>query len=82
MCEFYIAFALEPVLTVTHKGHNINELALFDPNTKWKQNELPTTNFNLNHVATVIDTVNKTVKLFPFQDFLDIEFEDVLDSDT
>ena len=92
--QFHITFALEPTLTVRQRRHNANELALFDPRTKWSGNELPT--HNLNHVqidfssskhVKVTDDCAKfrvdpcTAKLSPFQDVEDIELEDICDDD-
>ena len=75
MTKLYVTIVLEPTLIATQKRHNTNELVLFPPNTKWKGNELSTN--CLNCVA-----VNNTVKLSLFQDFLNIEFENILDCDT
>ena len=35
VCEFRITFAIEPPLSTRQRRHNANELALFDPQTKW-----------------------------------------------
>ena len=40
--QFHITFAIEPALNARQRRHNVNELALFDPRTKWTGNELPT----------------------------------------
>ena len=40
-----------------HKQLNTNEVALFAPNTKWKGNELPSNDLNLNCVALYIDGI-------------------------
>ena len=40
--KFHITFAVEPILTKKQQRHNANELALFDPRTKWTGNGLPT----------------------------------------
>ena len=92
--EFHITFAVEPPLSARQKRHNANELAMFDPRTKWTGNELPTN--DLNHVnadfsssnrVTVIDDRTQsrvdpdTAKLSPFRDVEDIEFEDICDDD-
>ena len=90
--QFHITFALEPSLTARQQRHNANELALFDPQTKWSGNELPTNDLNRvqadfsssKHV-TVTDNRAKfrvdpcTAKLSPFQDVEDIELEDICD---
>ena len=38
VCEFHITFAIEPPLNAKQRYHNANELALFDPQIKWKGN--------------------------------------------
>ena len=76
------------------RRHNANELALFDPKTKWTGNELPTNGLNRVHAnfsstkrITVTDHRAQsrvdpdTVKLSLFQDVKDIEFEDICDDD-
>ena len=92
MNEFHITFAIEPSLTKKQQHHNANELALFDPRTKWKGNELPTNDLNLvnadfssGNCITVTDNRAQfqvdqdTTKLSPFQDVADVEFKDVCD---
>ena len=90
----HITFAVEPPLSAKQQGHNANELALFDPRTKWSGNELPT--HNLNCVAAAFNSSNRvtvtddraqsrvdpdTAKLSPFQDVEDIDFGDICDED-
>ena len=36
--QFHITFAVEPALNARQRRHNANELALFDPWTKWTGN--------------------------------------------
>ena len=92
--KFHITFAVEPALNARQQGHNANELALFDPWTKWTGNELPTndlhrvqTDFSSDNRITVTDHRAKsrvdpgTAKLSPFQDVEDIDFEDICDDD-
>jgi len=94
VCEFHIMFAIEPTLTANQRRHNANELALFDLQTKWKGNELPTNDlnrvnadFSSSNRITVTDDcaqsrVNRdTAKFSPFQDVEDIDFEDMCDDD-
>ena len=94
VCQFHIAFAIEPGLNARQRLHNANELALFDPRTKWTGNELPTNNLNhihadFNSTKRIIVTAHyaqsrvdpSTVKLSPFHDVEDIEFEDIYDDD-
>ena len=94
MCQFHITFAIEPALNARQRRHNANELALFDPRTKWTGNELPTNDLGRVHAKfssskgiTVTDHCAQsrvdpnTVKLSPFQDLEDTEFEDVCDDD-
>ena len=92
--QYHITFAVEPPLSARQKRHNANELALFDPQTKWSGNELPTN--DLNRVAADFTSSNRvtvtddraqfrvdpdTAKLSPFQDVEDIDFGDVCDDD-
>ena len=94
MCEFHITFAIEPPLNAKQRHHNTNELALVDPWTKWKGNELPTN--NLNRVHADFSSSNRitatdhraqsrvdpdTAKLSPFQDVEDIAFKVICDND-
>ena len=92
--QFHITFAIEPPLSARQKRHNANELALFDPQTKWSGNELPTNDLNRvaadftssNRVTVTDDRAQSRVdpdsaKLSPFQDVEDIEFEDICDDD-
>ena len=92
--QFHITFAVEPTLTARQRRHNTNELALFDPRTKWSGNELPIndlhrvqTDFSSDNRITVTDHRAKsrvdpgTSKLSPFQDIEDIDFEDICDDD-
>ena len=94
MLQFHITFAVEPPLSARQKRHNANELALFDPQKKWKGNELPTNDLNRvnadfsssNRVTVTDDRAQPrvdpgTAKLSPFQDVEDIEFEDIYDDD-
>ena len=94
VCEFHITFAIEPTLTAKQQHHDENELALFDPQTKWKGNELPkndlncvNTDFSSSNHITVTDNhaqsrVNPhTTKFSLFQDVEAIEFEDMCDDD-
>ena len=94
MSKFHITFSIEPSLTKKQQRHNVNELALFDPYTKWKVNGLPTNDLNSVHAdfssdnrITVTDNCAQsqadpdTVKLSPFQDVEVIEFEDMCDDD-
>ena len=46
VCEFHTTFSIEPTLTAKQRGHNANELSLFDPWMKWKGNELSTNDLN------------------------------------
>ena len=48
MTQFHITFAIEPGLNAKQRRHNANELALFDPRTKCKGNELPTNDLDLD----------------------------------
>ena len=95
MCEFHTTFPIEPPLTAKQRRPNANELALSDPQTKWKGNELPTNDLNRvnadfsssnritvtdNHAQSWVDP--DTAKLSLFQDVEDIEFEDICDDDT
>ena len=95
MCEFHITFAIEPPLNAKQRCHNVNNLSLFDPRTKWTENELPTNDLNCVHAdfsssnrITVTDHCAQscvdpdTVKLSLFQDVEDIEFEDICDDDS
>lgn len=75
--EFHITFALESHLIATQKRHYKNEFVLFAPSNKWRGNELLTNGFN-----SCVCVESNTVKLSPFQDALDMEFEDVFNSDT
>ena len=92
--QFHITFVLEPTLTAQQRRHNANELALFNPWTKWSGNEFPThdlncvqTDFSSSKRITVTDDCAKfrvdpcTAKLSPFQDVEDIELEDICDDD-
>ena len=94
VCEFHITFAIEPTLTAKQRCHNANELALFDPQTKWKGNELPTNDLNrvnydfgssnpitVTHHNTQSRVDPDTAKFSSFQDAEDIEFEDMCDND-
>ena len=45
-------FVVEPALTAKQKKHNANELALFEPNTKWSGNELPTNDLHVAKLST------------------------------
>ena len=90
--QFHITFAVEPPLSARQKRHNTNELALFDPQTKWTGNELPTNDLNRinddftsrNRVTITDDRAQSrvdpdTAKLSPFQDVEDIDFKDICD---
>ena len=92
--QFHITFAVEPAFNTRQRRHNANELALFDPRTKWTGNELPTndlncvqTDFSFSNGIMVTDHRAKsrvdpdTAKLSPFQGVEDIEFDDVCDDD-
>ena len=92
--ESHITFAVEPALTAKQQRYNVNELALFDPQRKWKGSELPTNDLNRVHIDSSSSdciTVNDdraqsrvdldTAKLSPFQDVEDMEFEDICDDD-
>ena len=94
VCEFHITFAIEPTLNARQRRHNTNELALFDPRTKWTGNELPTNDLNCVHAdfsstecITVTDHCTQscvdpdTVKLSLFQEVKDIKFEDIRNDD-
>lgn len=93
--EFHITFTVELLLTKKQQRHNTNELALFDPHTKWTGDELPTidlncvnTNFRSSNRITVSDDCAQSlvhpnpVKLSPLQDVEDTKFEDICDDDT
>ena len=77
-----ITFALEPQLTATQRRYNTNKLTLFTSNTKWKGNELPKIDLNCVVVNNYILVKSDTVKLSPFQDDVDVDFEDVCDGYT
>ena len=92
--EFHIIFAIEPDLIVKQQRFNAIELALFDPWTKWRGNELPTNDLNCVNVdfsssklITVTDDRTQsqvhpdTAKLSPFQNVESIEFKDICDDD-
>ena len=92
--QLHITIAIEPAFNARQRRHNADELALFDPRTKWTGNELPTNdlgcvhaNFSSSKRITVTDHRAQsrvdpaTAKLLPFQDAKDIEFEDVCDDD-
>ena len=94
VCQFHITFAIELGLNARQRRHNANELSLFDLQTKWTRNELPTNDLNCVHAdfsstkrITVTDHRAQscvdpdTAKLSPFQDVEDIEFEDICDDD-
>ena len=94
VCQLHITFAIEPALNARQRRHNANELDPFDPQTKWTGNELPTNDLNRVHAdfsSTKRITVTNhpgqsrvdpdTVKLSPFQDVEDIEFEDICNDD-
>ena len=94
MNKFHITFAVEPILTKKQQRHNANELALFDPRTKWTGNGLPTNDlhrvnadFSSSNRITVTDDHAQswvhpdTAKLSLFQDVEDIEFEDICNND-
>ena len=94
MSQFHITFAVEPPLSARQRQHNANELALFDPRTKWTGNELSTNNlncvaadFNSSNRVTVTDDRAQsrvdpdTAKLSPFQDVEAIDFGDICDED-
>ena len=94
MLQFHITFVLEPRLTKKQRRHNANELALFDPRTKWTGNELPTHDLNQvgvdcsskNRINLIDDCAKRwvdtqTVILSLFQDYADIDFEDICNSD-
>ena len=83
--EFHITFAVEPILTAKQRRHNANELALFDLQTTWKGNKLPTNDLNRvnadfsssNRVTVTDDRAQSrvdpdTAKLSPFQDVEDM----------
>ena len=55
--QFHITFAVEPPLSARQRQHNANELALFDLQTKWSANELPTN--DLNRVAVDFTSSNQ-----------------------
>ena len=44
--EFHITDAIELTLTTKQQRHNAKGVALFDQQTKWKGNELPTNDLN------------------------------------
>ena len=92
--EYHITFVIESTLIAKQQRHNANELALFDPCTKWIGNELSTNNlncinadFSTSRRITITDNRAQswvhpdTAKLSPFQDVEDIEFEDICDDD-
>ena len=84
MSQFHIFLSLEPTLNATQKRHNLKELSLCAPNTKWKGNKL------LNLMVWIVSLSPMIVAMFVssvspyslFQDEVDIDFEDVLNSDT
>ena len=90
MDEFCITFAIEPTHTAKQRRHNTNEPALFDPCTKWTENELPINDLNHSNInsnsSNRITATNEraqpkvhpdTAKFSPFQDVEDIEFKDL-----
>ena len=92
--EFYITFAVESVFTKKQQSHNINKLALFGPNTKWRGNELPINDVNCvnvsfrsrNGITVSDDRVQSqihpdTAKISLFQDVEDIKFKYICDND-
>ena len=57
MCKLHIMFAIEPTLTTKQRCHNVNKITLFDPQMKWKGNELQTN--DLNRVNTNFSSSNR-----------------------
>ena len=83
--EFHTTFAIELSLTKKQQQHNANKLALFDPSTKLKGNELPTN--DLNHVnadfssGNCITVTDNRAQSRVDQNVENIEFEDMCDDD-
>ena len=92
--QLHITFAVEPVLNAQQRRHNANELALFDPQTKWSGNKLQTNDLNCvqtdvsssryimvtdHHAKSRVDP--DTNNLPPFEDVENIDFDNIGDDD-